>query len=220
MKFLTRLFVKSKYVDLNDLENPIKEYTQMIGLWKTHPEIYKQTNIYVQGHQVTLEDSLFEPISINEPIKFNKVCEKENTDEFQSFALGVNALSNIPYTFTIGLSSDVYEYKRTAFALFEVTGIIGGLFEIFEVSFSLIFGVLYSHFSKKSLAVKVRQNMMRLAKTQKDLQELKLQVSQPQYPHPSNHPSQSRPSNLPKISKNQKFNNLFKIWKTSATSKS
>lgn len=173
MMFHSGFYVKSKYVDLNDLDNPIKEYTEALNEWKLHPEIFYRPNYYIDRHEITLEDSVLGGFTDDDPIMLNKICERESVEIQENIGIGVDFLADAPYSFTIQLSPDKYQYKRSVFTFFELVGIIGGLFEVFEISFALLFGLAYSHFAKQSLATQIRKNRAELSATKTELKKLR-----------------------------------------------
>ena len=73
MVFDLKMYIKSKYADLNDINTPIKEYTEMIHSAKLHPEIKVRETVLIEKHELTLEDSAFYTFSQPEPKVFNKV---------------------------------------------------------------------------------------------------------------------------------------------------
>ena len=61
----------------------------------------------------------------------------------------------------IKLSKDTYQYKRKVLNFLEVTGIIGGLFELFEVVFGIIIGMISSYSLRGQLIEEIKVNKKR-----------------------------------------------------------
>ncbi|CAI2365351.1 unnamed protein product [Moneuplotes crassus] len=167
------LRVASKYVDLNDFENPIKSYSEALDEWKLYPNIEFETTHFIQRQEVYLEDSLFPTLIEPEPIKFNKVSKKESS-QFRIIYRDIESNnSHMMFSTIIRLSDEVFKFRRKTFTLMELVGTIGGIFEIFEVIFALILGILYKFYFKKFLASEVQKYSVQLDETQKELEQLK-----------------------------------------------
>lgn len=175
------MLVKSKYVDLYDISNPIKEYIERIDTVKFHNQVLKETQIFIEQIEFTSDNSF--PISFADPkpVKFNKVCDRESHDYSQMIDIDPEfpGLHTQPYHINIALSQKSYQYNRRIFSLLELTGILGGIFEVYEVSLSLLFGLLYSYFSKRSLLKQIMSNNEELQKTKEELEKLKKIISTP-----------------------------------------
>ncbi|CAI2384597.1 unnamed protein product [Moneuplotes crassus] len=171
--------VKSKYVDLNDFDNPIKEYTETLFDIPFHPFTFNYGSIFIEKQEVTLDDSIFSPFFEPKQIKFSKVANRE---KHQIFSRVLDVLEGYPilgYRMLIRLSDETVQYSRQAFTFLELTGTLGGIFEVCKVSLSFLFGLAYSYFSKKSLANEIKKNMSMIVETQKELQALKEKVQNP-----------------------------------------
>ncbi|CAI2385176.1 unnamed protein product [Moneuplotes crassus] len=191
--------VKSKYVDLSDSDNPIKEYIETLFEIPLHPKMFNYGGIFIERQEVTLDDSIFSPFFESTQIKFNKVANRE---KHQVFTRSLDTLGGYPvlgYRMLIKLSDETVRYSRQAFTFLELTGTLGGIFEVGKVSLSFLFGLVYSYFSKKSLVNEIKKNTSMLVETQKELQALKKMVQNP-------NPSQHEKENNVVISDEQKKN--------------
>lgn len=73
LNFGITLRIQNKYVDLGDIDEPIKSYKDLVDQWKLHPEIEYQSTHYIERQEVHLEDSIFPLFSEPEIIKFNRI---------------------------------------------------------------------------------------------------------------------------------------------------
>ena len=167
-----RLYVESKYPDLNDLDEPIKPYFQTLGSWSLNPFkslIIKPT---IERHELDLEDSIFTYFSNDDPLVFNKVWEEESvTFESHEF-LNRGSIYEIPATIDISLGANVYQYKRKVLTIFEVTGFLGGVFEIFEIIFGFILGTISSYTFKRQILVELKESRDQYFELKTQLAEL------------------------------------------------
>ncbi|CAI2385165.1 unnamed protein product [Moneuplotes crassus] len=181
--------VKSKYVDLSDSDDPIKEYTENLFDIPLHPKMYKYGGIFIERQEVTLDDSIFSPFFEPTQIKFNKVANREKHQVFTRLVDELDGYPYFGYRMLIKLSDETVRYSRQAFTFLELTGTLGGIFEVGKVSLSFLFGLVYSYFSKKSLVNEIKKNTSMLVETQKELQALKKMVQNsnpPQYEKENN----------------------------------
>lgn len=178
------LYGSSKYVDLSDIDNPIKEYVSILNTWKFHPEIAFNSNIYIERQEVILEDSLFMKFREPEPIKFNKLPDLVGVRNDQAIRINdYNQPFYNPYNLAIQLSPDKHQYRRSLFNFLEMTGILGGIFEVFELSVTLVLGVFYTTMAKRSLVNEIRKNVAQLENTKAELEKLKVIIKQQNAPN-------------------------------------
>ena len=152
--------LRSKYADLNDIENPFKTYIiSNLGFGLT-PGIYHSKDIFIERNEVTLQDDWIFNLLESKPTHFNSV--------------GQTTPNNIPFPLedkiygliSIRLSDKTNQFRRKIGNLFEVTGIIGGIFEVLQIAIGTLLGFL-SHYIKN-------KDMMRdLKNAQQELLNLK-----------------------------------------------
>ncbi|CAI2362183.1 unnamed protein product [Moneuplotes crassus] len=190
------LFATSKYVDLNDIDSPIKEYVDRLDTTDLHPKVKMYPHINIEKHELILEDSWWLTVSEPDPIKFNKVCEKEKIEKFQTFYMDTDTVARSAYWVQIQVSPDIFQYRRKIFTFLELTGILGGIFEIFEVSFALLLGLFYNYFSKKSLLKEIHKSMKQLESTRRELDEIKAKILSKESSEKEQRSSMNHHSNL------------------------
>jgi len=78
-----------------------------------------------------------------------------------------------PYRLRVDLNSNTFQYKRKVFNFLEVTGIIGGLFELFEVVFGIIIGIISSYSLRGQLIDEIKNNGLKNKLLEKELNLLK-----------------------------------------------
>lgn len=161
---MLEIFIKSKYVDLNDIENPIKDY-------RFQKEDYYDWNragailIKIRHNEVYLEDSLFSLFEAS-PVSFNSVSEVEILKGPASEGFG-------GFFIRIEVDPVVNQYKRQVLTLLEVTGVLGGMFEIFEITCGIIIGLFSSMVFKNELTKELRNANDRALKVAKEFDKLK-----------------------------------------------
>ncbi|CAI2387447.1 unnamed protein product [Moneuplotes crassus] len=173
LHFKADLRVQSKYIDLSDIKEPIKLYTDKIDQWKFHPDIRYQSTYYIERQELYLEDSIFPALIEPEPIKFNRICDQQRS-QAEYFHYENTDNNKVLYSTIIKLSPDTIGKH----SLVELIGIVGGIFEIFEVTFALLFGILYSYYFRISLDSEFKKHMHQFGEIQQELQKLKVVCQQ------------------------------------------
>ncbi|CAI2359313.1 unnamed protein product [Moneuplotes crassus] len=167
--------VENRYVDLNDIENPIKPYFD-----KTYQIQYKidkhvKVEFKLRRHEVVLEDGFFTLPWDSEPVYFNSLedydYQEEDLDPYDDTGR---------ITITIIKDSVVDQHRRSVLNFLEVTGILGGLFEIFELGFGMILGLYSSVLFKKKIFKDIQKYQDKFDKMEKCIQQLELKVKQNQ----------------------------------------
>ena len=131
------LILINSYVDFDDYENVIKNYVDERFYYKMRKGITKEPEILIRKNFVTLNDEFFQ-MGQTENKDFYS-AENTKTD----FDLDP---TNIVYArMSIRMEAREDTYERTVFSIFDYTGLIGGVFEIFEVFGTLVVG----YFTKK-----------------------------------------------------------------------
>ena len=65
--------VKSKYVNLNNIENPIDSYSEEIDYYSLHYQSQATATFYIEPQEVVLEDNFYFSFISPSPKKFNKL---------------------------------------------------------------------------------------------------------------------------------------------------
>ena len=112
----------------------------------------------IERHELDLEDSIFTYFSDKEPLVFNKVCERESVTDVTHEFTSKNAAHRYPAVFDIGIANQVYQYKRKVLTIFEITGFLGGVFEIFEIMFGFILGTISSYTFKRQILSELKES--------------------------------------------------------------
>ena len=84
----------------------------------------------------------------------------------------MNVIYQTPFRLYIEIGRDVYQYKRKVLNFLEVTGIIGGIFELFEVVFGIIIGMASSYSLRGQLIEEIKVNKKKNGELEKELKAL------------------------------------------------
>lgn len=155
-----------KSVTLNDIDNPIRWTVAEFGRYMLKANTDQRYLVKMQRIEATLEDSL---ISYYPPDK-----------ELSILTLGKGSFSTVDYADNSGitgiqigitLGSDIRQFHRKVYNIFELIGTLGGIFEVFDLFFGFILGSLSGYMFKRDL----KNNILR-AETQ--YQELKAMIEE------------------------------------------
>ena len=113
----------------------------------------KSSDIFLRNNHVTLADSFFQ-IGTTENKQFYSV-ETLRPD----FAIDTNGITYASVVMRMEAREDSYE--RTVFSMFDFTGLVGGVFEIFEVTGGIIVGL----FAYKLYMFSMLSNLYQVQKT-------------------------------------------------------
>jgi hypothetical protein len=149
------LHTYNKYINLNDIEKTVEErytidYDTQFGLTDSTFD-YKINKI-----ELTKEDSYWFYIYPPAPITIYNLdtVEKSSSNEIVEVPCEegeANCMRFYKVSLRYSISTDVKQYKRKVFNILELTGIIGGIFELFEILISLTIGVITSCWFKREL---------------------------------------------------------------------
>ena len=131
------LIIVNSYVDFDDYENVLKTYTDERFYYKMRKGITKEPEILVRKNHVVLVDE-FVQIGQTENKEFYN-AENTKTD------FDLDPTNMIYARMSIRMEAREDTYERTKFSIFDYTGLIGGVFEIFEV----FGGIIVGFFTKK-----------------------------------------------------------------------
>ncbi|CAI2380739.1 unnamed protein product [Moneuplotes crassus] len=178
-KFSLQFEIQSRYVDLNDLDNPIKsiywDYT--LGTvgdlenWGAHR--YK---FDILRNEVELQDTWWNFLSNPTTKEFKSV----DTDSYNYERLG-DYLATL-YTIDFSLGEKTNQYGRKVLNFLDVTGVVGGLFEILDIFAGIIIGYLYTYNLKREITKDLVKADNKIQDLQKSIDEIlkKDQVGQEQ----------------------------------------
>lgn len=127
------LVIENAYVDFGDFESPIGTFFDDRNIFKLDPTFTKDINIYLRQNELDAQDAFFQ-FSSPEKDSFWSVDRRE-----QDFS-GFNGYNYI--TVDIQLDPQKDSYSRTVYSFFDLTGQVGGVFEILTLSFGLMVGFI------------------------------------------------------------------------------
>lgn len=169
------IYLRNNYVDLEDIENPIKNYTNSI--YETYYQWGKDAFVYlkVKKNEVYLEDSLFPLFNKVKPkifysISFEKSNEITNTNPYYG-DVPLPGFINVRVT----IDPEVDQYRRKLLNFLEVLGIVGGVFELLEVLGGFFVGILSYVYTKREISrslAKFEQEFRKLSKALDNVQPL------------------------------------------------
>ena len=93
--------------------------------------------------------------------------------------MGSDIVMYQPFKLRIVISSNKFQYKCKVLNFLEVTGIIGGLFELFEVVFGIIIGIVSSYSLRGQLIEEIKINKKKNQILEKELDQLKQERHKP-----------------------------------------
>ncbi|CAI2382835.1 unnamed protein product [Moneuplotes crassus] len=142
------VFVKNKYVDLNDIDNPFKSRTTNYKFYNTSEGgLVAYFNLI--KHEVILEDSYWPTW---------RIWTEPNPIVFYTLELHQeSALHRKEFKIVIETGDEVRQYRRKFLSFLEVTGTIGGIFELIEIIFGFAIGIYSSYMFKRDLTKYLNQ---------------------------------------------------------------
>ena len=111
------------YLNFQDYNNPIKPVLDSRYLFTLVPDFQKNTYISIKKSKVELIDSFFQ-LGQSEEKTFYSVG-KTNTD-----LIVIGSASNTLLTLRFVQDPSLEEYERRVYSIFDVTGKLGGVYEI------------------------------------------------------------------------------------------
>mmetsp|Transcript_18122 Transcript_18122/g.16033 ORF Transcript_18122/g.16033 Transcript_18122/m.16033 type:complete len:252 (-) Transcript_18122:425-1180(-) len=157
------LTIRNKYVDLNDIDNPIKDHYLSYPVQNVSGGI--GLSLKLVRNEVILEDSFWPSLFEPKTIKFNSI-------EIASEAV---TKDNV-FGYELTLSDEIHQYRRQVLSFLEVTGIIGGIFELFEILFGFIVGIYSSQVFKNDISKKFNQTDKEVYQLRKSLNRIKQRI--------------------------------------------
>eukprot|EP00343_Euplotes_focardii_P002994 CAMPEP_0205806704 /NCGR_PEP_ID=MMETSP0205-20121125/10342_1 /ASSEMBLY_ACC=CAM_ASM_000278 /TAXON_ID=36767 /ORGANISM="Euplotes focardii, Strain TN1" /LENGTH=265 /DNA_ID=CAMNT_0053080017 /DNA_START=474 /DNA_END=1271 /DNA_ORIENTATION=- len=145
------LGVENNFFDFNDLENPIKKNLVIRYSKYINYEIYSGFNIYFRRNEYKLQDSIWPSFNNQEETGvFYSVERIEPT-----FGRRETASRTM---FKINMYADEYTdvYSRRVLTFLEVTGTLGGLFELIEIGIGFLVGLVASGVFQTQVKIKLK----------------------------------------------------------------
>ena len=139
------MITEQKYVDLNDLDQPIKTlYTNDIYYSFGNDPQSKNFHYSIEKNEVSLDDHIWNSILEPPKIKFNSLrLAKTTSIQASDFNQEVQVFFN--------LGDRINQYGRRVLNMFEVTGLIGGIYEVLDIVIGTLIGFIYSYAFKVEL---------------------------------------------------------------------
>ena len=138
--------IKSKYVDLNDINNPIKSYLVSDMDFQLLQRDYHFKDIFIERNEVVLQDDWVLNLLNNGPKYFNSFG-KERAYQYYTIEDSLTLQAQI----RVRLSDKINQYNRKIVNLLEVTGTLGGIFEISEIVIGICISFITSYIHNKDL---------------------------------------------------------------------
>ena len=120
--------IANSYVDFDDYENTIKTYIDDRFLFRVNPGIHRESILKLRNNHVKLADDFLQ-IGNTQDQQFYSVETSES--DF------IYADSNAYVSVFLNMEAREDTYERTVFSFFDLTGLVGGVFEILEITGSL-----------------------------------------------------------------------------------
>ena len=126
------LIMINSYVDFDDYENVVKTFNDESFYYKIRKGITKEPEILIRKNYVALNDEFFQMGQTQHKEFYSAENTKNDFD--------LDPTDNLYAKLTIRMEAREDTYERTVFSVFDYTGLIGGVFEIFEVLGGFVVG--------------------------------------------------------------------------------
>lgn len=156
-------------MDLNDFENPIKYHYSgySFGTYSSNEKTgSNQVFIKIERNEVQLQDSWWDFLSPPDVINFNNV---QSTFE----AISHKDADTLSYEVALLLSERKNQYGRKTINFLEVTGTVGGLFEIIDIFAGMFIGYIFSASLKKQIRQDLHKAEGRISDLERQIQLMK-----------------------------------------------
>ena len=121
------IVTEQQYVDLGDLDKVLKPLYTTIGSTSFVSGV--QTNKFslgIEKNELNLEDNWWEIVSLPNKVKFNTI-------QFQGKETYHHSFTDIFFIIRIELKGQTNQFGRKVLGILEVTGVVGGIFELFDI---------------------------------------------------------------------------------------
>ena len=138
--------IQTLYADLNDLDQILK-YKYSVIFNHNLKLIYGKyaDKVLVERNEVELEDNWWDIISNPSEFEFNSL----SLDSHQESEDGSQIRAQVFVYFSLG--DQIHQYRRKVLNFLEVSGILGGIFEIWDLVLGALIGLIYSYLFKREL---------------------------------------------------------------------
>ena len=163
---ITKLITQTLYVDLNDLETPIKYLYTEVGYFDFTIASNLQTfQFEVERNEIELEDNWWDFLSQPSQIQMNSLSYKES--QFTEFD-GIKSR----LLWRINLGKVTNQFGRKVLNFLEVTGVIGGIFELLDILVGAFISFIYSYMLKRELQKDLVVAQSEIVKLQESLKKI------------------------------------------------
>ena len=142
----------NSYVDFDDYENVVKTFNDESFYYKLRKGFTREPEILLRKNFVKLNDEFFQ-MGQTEHKEFYSTEKTKDDFDFDPD-------NNLYAKISIRMEAREDTYERTVFSVFDYTGLIGGVFEIFEV----LGGFIIGYFIKKWLVFDILCNLYQVQK--------------------------------------------------------
>ena len=170
---LVRMYARTKYVDLSDIDNPVRIRQSWRGTWDLVTTHLTVANALLVPHEVTLEDSVWFSFFEPDPVRFLQLQDSNEMSEVKKYFNFPSPQMSLPLMVQIRMDESTIQYKRKFLNLSEVIGLIGGIFAIFEATLGLLLWTLSFYSFKRDIKTQVWEANRRHEETLNELQQLK-----------------------------------------------
>jgi len=140
-----QIVTEQQYVDLGDLDNVIKPLYAPLELISFLTGHFKsEIELGIEKNEINLEDNWWEILSLPEKIKFNTI--QFLTKQTSRYSIRENFI-----LINVILKGQTNQFGRKVLGVLEVTGVVGGIFELFDILVGTLIGFIYSYMFKKEL---------------------------------------------------------------------
>ncbi|CAI2387633.1 unnamed protein product [Moneuplotes crassus] len=164
--------IQTKYVDLDDYEAPIKYYYTDYAITNQNTNIidgFHEFTYKIKRNSLELEDHWWDFLSSSEEREFNSV---ETNPEHVILSADYDPYTSSRFNFRFQLSEEINQYGRRVTNFLEVTGTIGGLFEILDIIVGIIIGYFYSKSLKKQIGQDLYKANKRIIVLENSIQKI------------------------------------------------
>ena len=132
---LFEIYTINSYFDFDDLENPVKTYIQSIDVAPLTPEVSNNILVDVNQDKAILNDDWFLGGSSKEVTFY--------TNEYSSgYVTSISQFENYLLVVSFRLNGKMNIYERTAFNFLELFGMLGGIYELIEITSKMLLASL------------------------------------------------------------------------------
>ena len=130
-----QIYTINSYFDFDDIEDPVKEYLQSIDVAPLTPEVANTVIVDVNQNKAILNDEWFLGASSKE-VKFY-------TNQYSSgYVTSSSQYEDYLLVVSFRLDGKTNIYERTSLNLLELFGMLGGIYELIEVTFKMLLASL------------------------------------------------------------------------------